>query len=264
LILVRWFLGDFALGIYAAVTRLLDLLRSFVIIVSQVMMPRMALSAQSGAGFNRLARFSVGVMAVISIPIAVGLFGAAPVIVASVLGTKFVEGVPLLRWMAAYMIAAPMAFLFAGTVLFSLGRHRAYFAATAGGAAAGLILYLTLIPTLGLRGAGLALVLAEFVVVAIAYASLPELRDSWKNPLIGVAVGGALLMLVSVRIVSSYTPQGLTSICVGVLVYFVSCGWFLRKYLIAQALDHWGVSYFPRTCRQDFQLDRDCEQAENE
>jgi PST family polysaccharide transporter len=235
LILVRWFLGDFALGIYAAVTRFLDLLRSFVIIISQVMMPRMALSARSGAGFGRLARFSVGVMAVISIPIAAGLFGTAPVILPWVMGANFAAGIPLLKWMAAYMIAAPMAFLFAGTILFSLGRHRAFFAATGGGAATGLVLYLILIPTLGLPGAGLAFVLAELVVALIAYALLPELHGSWKNPLIGIALGGSMLMLVSVRIATAYLTQGLAAIGVGVLVYLLSCGWLVRKYLTEQA-----------------------------
>jgi O-antigen/teichoic acid export membrane protein len=235
LILVRWFLGDFALGIYAAVTRFLDLLRGFVIIISQVMMPRMALSARSGAGFGRLARFSVGVMAVISIPITAGLFGTARVILPWVMGTNFAAGIPLLKWMAAYMIAAPMAFLFAGTILFSLGRHRAFFAATAGGAATGLVLYLILIPTLGLRGAGLAFVLAELVVAVIAYALLPELHGSLKNPLIGIALGGSLLMLVSVRIVTAYLTQGFVAIGVGVLVYLLSCGWLVRKYLTEQA-----------------------------
>jgi O-antigen/teichoic acid export membrane protein len=236
LILVRWLIGDFALGIYAAVTRLLDLLRSFVIIVSQVMMPRMALSARSGAGFSRLARFSVGAMAVISFPIAAGLFGAAPVILPWVLGANFAAGVPLLRWMSAYLVAAPMAFLFAGTILFSLGKHRAYFAATGAGAATGLILYLTLIPRLGLRGAGVALVLAEFVVAIIAYNLLPELRGSWKNPLIGIALGGALLILVSVRIVGTYAPQSTAAIWIGVLVYIASCGWPVRKFLMEQSL----------------------------
>jgi PST family polysaccharide transporter len=237
LILVRWFLGDFALGIYAAVTRFLDLLRSFVIIISQVMMPRMALSARSGAGFGRLARFSVGVMAVISIPIAAGLLGTAPVILPWVMGASFAAGIPLLKWMAAHMIAAPMAFLFAGTILFSLGRHRAFFAATGGGAASGLGLYLILIPTLGLRGAGLAFVLAELVVAVIAYALLPELHGSWKNPLIGIALGGSLLMLVSLRIVTGYLTQGFAAIGVGVLVYLVSCGWLVRKHLTEQARD---------------------------
>jgi PST family polysaccharide transporter len=236
LILVRWFMGDFALGLYAAVTRLLDLLRGFVIIVSQVMMPRMALSAQSGAEFSRLARFSVGVMAAICIPIAAGLFGTAPVILPWVLGAKFAAGIPILRWMAAYMIAAPMAYLFAATILFSLGRHRAYFVATSGGAAVGLILYLTLIPTLGLRGASLALVLAEIMVALIAYALLPELRGAWKNPVIGIAAGGATLMLASIRVVSAYLPQSFAAIGAGVLVYLLSCGWFLRKFLREQAL----------------------------
>jgi len=237
LILVRWFLGDFALGIYAAVTRLLDLLRSFVIIISQVLMPRMALSARSGAGFSRLARFSVGVMAVISIPIAAGLFGTAPLILPWVMGVNFAEGIPLLKWMAAYMVAAPMAFLFAGTILFSLGRHRAFFAATGGGAATGLVLYFILIPTLGLRGAGLAFVLAEFAVAVIAYALLPELHGSWRNPLIGIALCGSLLMLVSIRIVTAYLSQGVAVIGVGVLVYVFSCGWYVRKYLTEQAQD---------------------------
>jgi len=234
-LLVRWFLGDFALGLYAAAVRLVDLLRGFVIIVLQVLMPRMALSAKSTTELRRLARIALAVTAVVSIPLAVGLMSTAHLIVPWVLGAKYLADVHLIRWMALYLITAPAASLFAGTILFSMGRHRSYLAATASGAVAGVLLYLALIPAFGLIGAGLAFVLAEVVVAGTGYALLPrELRDSWKNPLVAVSLAAALLMFVVIRVVNAQTTHVPTVVLVGVATYVLSCGWFIRKRLVGQ------------------------------
>ena len=52
LLVVRWFLGDYAVGLYAAAVRFVDLLRNFVSIALGVLMPRMALAAESRAGLT--------------------------------------------------------------------------------------------------------------------------------------------------------------------------------------------------------------------
>ena len=233
-LLVRWFLGDFALGLYAAVVRLVDILRGFVVIVLQVLMPRMALSAQSGAGLRRLGRFALVAIAIVSIPLALGLIGTAHLVVPLVLGTRYLADISLLRWMALYLITAPAASLFAGSILFSMGRHRAYLLSTAAGAATGVVLYLTLTPAIGLKGAALAFVLAEIVVAGVAFAQLPELYDSWKNPALALSMACALLMLIVVKLANAYTSQAIVVISAGAGMYVMSCGCFARK-LLAEA-----------------------------
>jgi polysaccharide transporter, PST family len=229
---VRWFLGDFALGIYAAATRFVDILRGFVIVVLQVLMPRMAFVAESGAGLRRLARFALTAIAVAGIPLTVGLIATAHLIVPWVMGPKYLADVALLRWMAPYLITAPAASLFCGTILFAMGRHRAYLVSTASGAVAGAILYFTLIPAFGLKGAAVAFVLAELVVAGVALLKIPELYDTWKNPALAISLGSALLMFFAIKLANAYTSQVIVVISVGAAVYIMSCGWFVRRLLM--------------------------------
>lgn len=229
---VRWFLGDHALGLYAAAARFVDLLEQFVTPVLYVLTPRMALAAKSGVAPKRLSRFAVAVVALISIPLTAGLISTAHLLVPWILGARYLPDISLLKWMSPYLITTPAASLLAGTILYAMGRHRAYLMSTAGGAVAGVLLYLTLIPALGLTGAALAFVLAEFFVAAIAYTLLPrELRDLWKNPMVGIALAGTMLMVIAVRIVNAHSSSVAVVVSVGVLVYIASCGWFVRKWL---------------------------------
>ena len=234
-LLVRWFLGDYALGLYSAAVRLVDLLRGFVIMILHVLMPRLALAARSEAALNRLARIAFGVVAVISIPMTAGLISAAHLVVPWILGAQYLDDISLLKWMAPYLIGASAASLFAGTILYAMGRHRSYLTCTISGALAGTLLYLILIPTMGLKGAALALVLSEFVVAAAGFASLPQgLRILWKSPIILVALAAALLMVVAVRSIGASVPKVSVVIPAGVLIYAVSCGWFVRNWLVDQ------------------------------
>ena len=233
-LLVRWFLGDFALGIYAAAVRFVEILRGFVITGLQVLMPRIAAAANSAPELRRLARLATSIIAILSIPLTVGLIGTAHLMVPWVLGTKYLADVELLRWMAPYLITASAASLFSGTILFAVGRYRAYFASTASGALAGVFLYVTLIPFWGLRGAALAFVSAELIVAVVALARIPEIHGSWKNSVFWIAPASALLMIFAIKLANSYTSQAMVVVLVGACVYAMSCGWFVRR-LFAQA-----------------------------
>ena len=234
-ILVRWLLGDYALGLYAAAVRLVDLLRNFVTTIIYVLTPRLAFDSQSMPSLKRTSRLVVAAMAATSIPMTFGLFIVAKPLVPWVLGSSYLPAVPLVEWMAPYVVTASAASLLAGTILYAMGRHRAYLAATAGGAVGGVLLYALLIPAFGLPGAAVAFVLAELIVSLIAFELLPEpLRDLWKNPVMGIALVAAALMALAIQLGVLYALRLPALIIGGALVYAAACGWYVRKWFHAQ------------------------------
>lgn len=234
-LVVRWFLGDHALGLYAAAVRFVDLLRSVVGITLGVLMPRMALAAQTRAGLRRLAHAAVSALAVVSIPLMLGTLATAHLMVPWVLGGSYTDAVGPVRWVAAGMVAAPVASLLSGTILYALGRHRAYMASATAGAVTAVLLSLILVRVLGLTGVCIAYVLGEVAVGATAFVLIPrELRDLWKNPIIAVAGFSAALMVAAVRLTNSYTSRPLLVVGVGVAVYTIALALLGGKPLIEQ------------------------------
>jgi O-antigen/teichoic acid export membrane protein len=234
-IVVRWLLGEHALGLYSAAARFVDILRNFVSIVLSVLMPRMAFSAQSQSGMKRMAHAAVSALAVISIPLMLGTLATAHLVVPWAIGASFVEAVRPVRWMAGYLLAAPIASLLSGTILYTLGRHRAYLASATVGAVAAILLFLMLVPALGLAGASAAFVLAELAVGVSAYLFLPpDLRDLWKNPVIAVAGISALFMVAAVKLANSYSSQPLLVVAVGAAVYMMVSALMGKRSLVQQ------------------------------
>ncbi len=237
-LVVRWFLGEHALGLYAAAVRFVDLLRNFVSIALSVLMPRMALSAHTNAGLKRLARAAVSAVAGIGIPLTLGTLATAHLVVPWVLGTGYADAVGPVRWIAGFLLAGPTASLLSGTVLYALGRHRAYMASAAVGALAAVFFSLTLVRPFGLAGVCVAFVLGEVAVGATAYLLIPrDLRDLWKNPIIAVASFSGLLMVAAVWLANSYTSRPLVVVGVGAVVYALAAIVLGRKLLMQQLGD---------------------------
>jgi O-antigen/teichoic acid export membrane protein len=228
-ILVRWMLGGYELGLYAAATRLVDILRNFLTIFHSVLMPRMATSAESMPTLRRLLRIAVAVLALLGFPVCSGIIVTAPLIVPRILGAQYLESARLLPWLAPYVIAASAATLFCGTALYAIGRYREYLASTIAGAIVGVVCYALLIPLLGLRGACFAFVLGEVGVAVTAYCLIPsEARLIWHNPLIGVGLAGAALMGTLIFYLRQRGTPALALVAVGIFVYGGFClalGW---------------------------------------
>jgi O-antigen/teichoic acid export membrane protein len=234
-LVVRWFLGDYALGLYAAAVRFVDLLRNFVSIALGVLMPRMALAAQSRAGLRRLVHAAVSAVSAVGIPLMLGTLATAHLVVPWVLGKGYADAVQPVRLMAAFLLTGPMASLLSGTVLYALGRHRAYLASATAGALAAVFFSLVLVHFFALPGVCVAFVLAEVAVGVTAYFLIPnDLRDLWKNPMIAVAGVAGLLMVAVVRLVNSYTSRPLVVVAAGAAVYLIALGLLGRKLLVQQ------------------------------
>jgi len=222
-IAVRWYLGEHALGLYAAATRLADVLRNFLSVTQVVLMPRMALRANSADGLARLTRIAASVLFWFGVPLALGGVVTAPVVVPWLLGAQFQEAVHAFQWVALYVITAPAAALFAGTILYAMGRHRAYFVSTLAGAATAVVLNLILPRLFGIGGACVAFVLGELGVALCAFLLCPShVRAAAKTPLASVAVIASLLMGAALWVALPRRLPPLALIGVGCAVYAIS------------------------------------------
>lgn len=221
-IAVRWYLGEHALGLYAAAARLADVLRNFLSVTQTVLMPRMALRAYSADGISRLTRIAVSILVWFGVPLIVGGIITAPVIVPWVLGAQFQGAVRAFQWVTPYMITAPAAVLFAG-IIYAMGRHRAYFAATSAGAVTAVVLCLTLPPLFGIAGACAAFVLGEAGVALGAYFLCPpEVRAAARTPLLLVSVITSLIMGAALWIAVPMNLPPLVLVGLGCAIYAVS------------------------------------------
>jgi O-antigen/teichoic acid export membrane protein len=219
---VRWYLGEHALGLYAAATRLADVLRNFLSVTQTVLMPRMALRANSADGLSRLTRIAASVLIWFGVPLTVGGIVTAPVVVPWLLGAQFQEAAHAFQWVTPYMITAPAAVLFAG-IIYATGRHRAYFISTLVGAVSAVILCLILPPLFGIAGACVAFVFGEVGVALCAFLLCPpEVRAAAMTPLLGVAVIASLFMGAALWFALPRHLHPLALIGVGCAVYVIS------------------------------------------
>jgi len=221
-IAVRWYLGEHALGLYAAAARLADVMRNFLSVTQTVVMPRMALRANSAKGLSRITRIAASVLMWFGVPLTVGGIVTAPVVVPWLLGAQFQEAAHAFQWVTPYMITAPAAALFAG-ILYAMGRHRAYFISTIVGAVSAVVLCLTLPPLFGIAGACVAFVLGEVGVALCAFLLCPpEVRAAAKTPVLGVSVIASLLMGAALWFALPRHLHPLALIGVGCAVYAIS------------------------------------------
>jgi polysaccharide transporter, PST family len=192
---VRWYLGEHALGLYAAAARLADVLRSFLSVAQNVMMPRMALRAGSATGLTRLTRIAASILLLFGVPLTIGAMVTAPAVVPWLLGPQFQQAVHAFQWIALYVITAPAAALFAGTILYAMGRHQDYLFSTLAGAVTAVILCLVLPPLFGVAGACVAYVLGEFAVALYAFLHCPpEVRTAAATPVLAFSMLASLIM----------------------------------------------------------------------
>jgi polysaccharide transporter, PST family len=220
---VRFYLGEHALGLYAAATRLADVLRNFLSVTQTVVMPRMALRANSADALPRLTRIAASILVCFGVPLMVGGIATAPVVVPWLLGSQFQEAVHAFQWVSPYLITAPAAVLFSGTILYAMGRHRAYFISTLAGAVTAVVLCLILPPLFGIAGACAAFVLGELGVALCAFLLCPpQVRAAAKTPLLGVAVIASLVMGAALWFALPMHLPPLALIGVGCAVYAIA------------------------------------------
>jgi O-antigen/teichoic acid export membrane protein len=212
-------------------------LRNFLSVTQTVLMPRMALRANSADGLPRLTRIAASVLVWFGVPLTVGGIVTAPVVVPWLLGAQFQEAVHAFQWVALYVITAPAATLFAGTILYAMGRHRAYFVSTLAGAATAVVLNLILPPWFGIEGACVAFVLGELGVALCAFLLCPPpVRAAANTPLLSVAAIASLIMGAVLFVALPRHLPPLALIGVGCAVYAI-CWASIGRHLLQREIE---------------------------
>jgi len=234
-LMVRWFLGEHALGLYAVATRMVDFIRHFVSLGFTVIVPRIAQAADSPSSLRRLARFSVAGVALVGFPLILGVLTTARFLVPLVLGAQYEGSAQLLPWLAGYLVVAPLAAFYSGTVLYALGLYRPYLISTAAGAGVAILAYAALIPLAGIRGASVAFVMGELAVAVTAYRLAPRAaQEVWDNPLLKVALAATAVMAIPLFFATRFHVRPVSASVVAGLAYVLVCAWLTRARIAAE------------------------------
>jgi O-antigen/teichoic acid export membrane protein len=224
-LLVRWLLGDAALGFYAAAVRLVEVIKSFINLLQGTLMPRMAQLAHRGESMTRLGDLATAVLAFTTVPLALGGIVSAPVLVPWLLGPSFEKTIMTFQWICPYLLTAPAASFFSGTVLYAMGKYRSYLASTFAGAVVALVIGVALIPVVGVTGAAIAFVAGELAVAVTAYLLGPrDIKRTLARPVVGIAAAGGAAMAVVTASVPQHAVHPLALVAIGAAVYFAVCG----------------------------------------
>ena len=219
-VIVRWALGETALGLYSAVVRLAEVVYGFVGIIFGVLMPRMAFLSNQEERRRELSQSSFLVAWVLSVPLAIGGSVLAPELVAAALGPGYVAGADLFRIVSFYFLTNSLAIFFAGTVLYSLGMRHRYLLATASGAVFGIAVNALLIPRFGLEVACISYVCSQLVVAAVAYRLGPaDLHELWRSRLVVAPLVGSLVMATALAASTRWSPSVWLEVLLGAAIY---------------------------------------------
>ncbi len=219
-IVVKWALGETALGLYSAVIRLVEIVHGFVAILFGLLMPRMALHAHDANRRRLLLRNGFAVTWAVSVPLAVGGSLLAPELATAVLGPQYAAAGELLRIASFYLLANSLSVFFAGTVLYALGLRHRYLAATAAGAAFGIVANVTLIPAFGAGMACTIFVSSQLVVAAVAWLTAPDdARCVWRGRLVAAPLAASAAMALVLGILPGGVLDVWQKVALGAALY---------------------------------------------
>lgn len=154
-------------GFYTAATRLIQILIALICSIGTVLVPRLSNLLSNGEidEFNRLAKKSLGVTMMLSIPVVTGLIILAEPIIMVFCGAGYMSSISVLTLVAPVILLSSLSALIGWQILFPSDKTHIVVVASGVGAIVNLILNFLLIPDFGCNGAAISLLGAEFAVL---------------------------------------------------------------------------------------------------
>lgn len=223
-------LGVESAGYYENADKIVKIVLSIVTAVGTVMLPRVANTFSKG-DLEKVKKYlyqSFSFVSFISTPLSLGLIAIAPTFSIWFLGEDFAVTGELIRILAFVIILIGWSNVLGTQYLLPTNQTKYYTISVSLGALTNIILNVSLITTIGIKGAVLATVSAETVVVVTQfYFTRKQLSikllfgDSWKY---GVA---SIIMYTVIRPITHYVhnkPLQLSiQVFIGVFIYLLCC-----------------------------------------
>jgi len=213
-------LGAPAAGLYHAADRFVTVLSWIPHYLGIAVLPTVVRHhADAQSDVARLYERALGGMVLFGVPAAAGLCWIAPAAVERVFGDSFAGAVPALRLLAPLVFLNCVARIMA-TFLLAVDHMAARSRCEAVAMLVNAAGLLCLVPVLGIRGAAVAILIAEVVLVALFARELTPLLGP---PRIGrrLALAGAGTAAFSGALVAAGSPGPFASIAIAVPVYAI-------------------------------------------
>jgi O-antigen/teichoic acid export membrane protein len=189
ILLIGVFLGASMVGIYNAAFRVVFLLFPLFHFASIAILPSAStLYDRSRVEFCELIQQSIGVTALLSIPLATGLWLIAPDVIALIFGPQFHRSGDVLRLLAALLLISPILSIL-GIALISSNREKWRAVSEVVGLVLGFVAYCILIPIGGLSGAVVAAILTQIAILLMMLWALWDLIEL-KRIAVRAAIAG--------------------------------------------------------------------------
>lgn len=194
--------NDYVVGIYSVSTKMYNIVKNLIAAVLTVTIPRFALlwGRKKVREFRKLLLQISDVLALLSIPTAVGVFMLAPQIVLILSSQKYIRAVTSLRLLCPALVFSIFSWIFASCVLIPAKRESKVLLITMVSAVINLVLNIALIPFFAENASAFITSLSELISMSLdIYFSRDIIKgvynkEFWKN--IMVYVFGSIVVLI--------------------------------------------------------------------
>jgi O-antigen/teichoic acid export membrane protein len=228
-LMIESWLGSESLGHYAAAYKLVEIMQSFILIGTSMMVPPAARILRSdAAGLSTMLRDCIVVAVIVLAPIVAGGSFCASGIVSICLGPSYANDSLLLAVLFWILPAGVAAAMLSGCCLYAAGHAKKMMVATSLAAAVNVLLNLALIPSIGVIGAAMATIAAQATVALSSYFMCRKKLACVFAPASLLPIAAACFMVALLSAVSDSVGYLPVQICIGIVAYICAL-WALNS-----------------------------------
>lgn len=215
-------------GIYTNASKCYSLIKGIINAAITVMVPRFSyyMASDSKSTYKKSLNIVVQYINVILFPAVIGLLFEAEGILHILGGNEFTAGALTLRILAIAIIPATYACILSYCVLMPMGNELIFMISTICAAVSNIVLNLFFIPLCGMSGAAFTTLIAEIVVVGIAFYKSRQnvkitidINDSKKCAIGGAGI--AAVCILSSFITSNVVVRLIIAAVISTPIYFI-------------------------------------------
>ena len=220
--------GNEEVGYYSYAIKLIKIVTSIITAVSTILLPRLSYCHVNHLmdEFKDLCNKALKVVVTFSIPATIGIVFVADGMVRILFGNEFIPSIGILRILSPLIVILAVGNLFVSLILVAINKEKHLFYTTLMGAISNICMNSFLIPMYGGKGAAIASVISELIVMIAQYWFVrKDVKLTFTKSFVYSVVATNIAMTIGIILVSYVTNnmllKMLLQIITGVIIYVV-------------------------------------------
>jgi len=221
--------GDESVGLYTAATKVYSVIKSMLIAVYSVAIPRLSsfVGTENYCAYKKLFTNLWCGVSLLLLPAGIGLFCMAEEVILLIGGTQFLAAASALRILSLALIAAVFGGLLTACLNVTIGKESINLKATIISAGINFVLNLICIPLLAQTGTALSILIAELFVTIYCFMKTDNRQQYFDSKAIilniwqaGIAISLMVVYIALIKhFIAAFVLRTIISICGSVLIY---------------------------------------------